>query len=268
MMTLALFLSLHAAPVRHDLVAIVVYQGTGREPDRAKKLVDALATSLRQRGFTPLATTEADKLQRPATMCGEDTECLATIGQRSKVDFVLAVGLASAGKQLIVSAKLVATTGRAGGPGEYLKRWPLTGANFSLIADEAAQALLTGVEVSVVEVAETNADAVKVPRVDLVPPPPAPVPPLPELVVAAAPARPVRTAAVVTGVAAIAVALAAGALTVVAQQHYQGLAAQSADRRPAEDAAQRSLNLAADLTWGTAITAGVATGVLLLVDRQ
>jgi hypothetical protein len=215
--------------------------------------VEALTREVRARGFLVLPASELEKHQRAATMCGEDAECLATVGQRAEAAMVLGVGLGAAGKQFILSALLVG----AGQPRAFSVKRAATALDFAAVAKAAVDDVFAGVRPHPIELTP------KV--VDLPPPPP---PGLVEpITVVPPPSSRLRTPAIVTGVGAGVLALAGGTLTVVAQQHFEGLRTTPVDRRAAADSTQRTLNVAADVTVGTAIAAGVTSVILFLLDR-
>ena len=246
-----MILALMSAADARNAVGIVAYQGAGRAPELTSSMVSALGREVETRGFAPALLPEQ---QRAATMCGEDAECLATLGRRANVGWVLAIGLGTAGKQTLFSALLVEVE-----TGKVQSRSSLQAATSSFdvatMARDAVKTLFEGVT----------------PKVALVPVEPPPLPkPEPVVIVAppAPPSHPLRPAAIGTTIGAGALAIGGGVLTVVAQQHYAGLAQTAAADRAQADAAQRGLNVAADVTVGAAIAAGVTAAVLFIIDAN
>lgn len=255
MPALALLLLLHANPSDAlNTVGVVAYQGAGRAPELATSFQSALTKEVAARRFLPVDT---EKHQRGATMCGEDVECLATLGKRASAAWILAFGLGSAGKQTFFTALLIDVE-----RGLQQQRVELKAETKSLevnaVAADVAQKLFAGLE----------------PRIAIVPPvveaPPPPPPEEPRVVVLPPPPdeqpRPIRTAALGTAIGAGVLGLTAGGLAIGAGVNFGQLATTAPADRPAADATQRSLNLSADVTGGVAIAAGVTALVLFLVD--
>ncbi|MEW5738338.1 MAG: hypothetical protein AB1938_05400 [Myxococcota bacterium] len=231
-------------------VAVVPYQGAGAEPDFTARFAESLRAALVKRDWPVVDAAETERRQRAAAMCGEDTECLSTLGQRLDARWVLGFGVGRVGPGVMVSAVLV--DGSAGvkvqSSSEQLPELP---ADPTALADRFVDALVKGLS----------------PPSKLKPVAPAVVPP-PPLVEKAPPPRPLRPWAIGTAVGAGALAITGGVLTVVAQQHYAGLSAVPPEARAAADAQQRALNTSADVVMGTAIAAGVAAVVLFILDAR
>ena len=249
----ALFLALVvAAPVlaAAPRVAVVPYQGAGAEPDFTARFAEALRAALVARHWTVVDAAETERRQRAAAMCGEDAECLSTLGQRLDARWVLGFGVGRVGSGVMVSAVLVdgAVAVKQQSVDEQLPALPTDPVP---LADRFAEALVRGLT----------------PPSQLTPPTP-PVEVTPPLVETAPPPRPLRPWAIGTAAGAGALAITGGVLTVVASQHFAALAALPGDQRAAADAQQRTLNGAADAVMGTAIAAGVAAIVLFVLDAR
>lgn len=256
MPALALLLLLHANPSDAlNTVGVVAYQGAGRAPELATSFQTALTKEVAARRFIP---TDTEKHQRGATMCGEDVECLATLGKRASVAWVLAYGLGSAGKQTFFTAILIDVETGTQQQRIEIKAETKT-MDVAAIAADTARRLFMGLE----------------PRVAIVPPvveAPPPPPPIEEPKVVMLPlppverARPARTAGIVTAVGAGVLGLGAGGLGIGAGVHFESLGRLPATDRPSADSTQRILNGAADTTGGLAICAGVAAVILFIAD--
>ena len=79
-------------------VAVVPYQGIGAEPGVVERLSAALRTEVANRKWTVVSADETERKERAAAMCGEDVECLGTLGQRLDARFVLAFGVGRVGR--------------------------------------------------------------------------------------------------------------------------------------------------------------------------
>ena len=256
---LVLLLALQASPAEDpNDVLFVSYQGAGRSPELAQRLLASMSQRLPARGFTPRAPSESEKQERAAAMCGEDAECLATLGRRLDADWVVGLGLGAIGKQTLINVLLVnVETGRV--EQRFSRQLATAALDANTVGADAIQALFAGLA----------------PRVKLTPPPApvevTPVEPPPAVVtpvVNAQPAapRPVRSAAIGTTVAAGVLAAAGIGLSVGAAAHYGTLAGTAPQQRPDADALQRGLNVGADVSVGLATAAAVTAIILFIVD--
>ncbi|MFO0597272.1 MAG: hypothetical protein U0228_18305 [Myxococcaceae bacterium] len=260
MIALALLVAVHAAPDTRNTVGVVVFQGAGRAADTTVSLVAALPKAIESKNFPVVTGEEIEKHQRAAAMCGEDAECLATLGRRANVGWVLGLGLGLAGKNTLITALLVdVETGKVQQRYEAKRQGKI---DFAALAHDMVEALFAGLS----------------PRPALVPPEPPPVvqanpvDPPPAVVAAQQPpppapsSHPLRTAGIGLTVGAGAAAVGGGVLTFVAASHFGTLGTVPADQRQQANADQRGLNVAADVTVGVAIAAGVTALVLFIVD--
>jgi hypothetical protein len=92
-------------------VLITSYQSLGVDPVTASKVGDGFRLGTNRPGLVAMAAEESDKTGRAAVMCGEDSACLATVGQRSGAKYVLAYGIGKVGSSLLVSALFIDVTG-------------------------------------------------------------------------------------------------------------------------------------------------------------
>lgn len=252
---LCCLLLLLAAPAlaaeAQNRVAVVPYSGAGRDPEFVSSLATALRSTLAERTWPVADAAETERHVRAATMCGEDVECLSTIGQRIDARWVLAFGVGRVGGNLMVSALLVdASVG--------LKHMVFTETlaapppDFAALARRSCDVLLVGVT----------------PPSKLAPPD-VPKPDQPPLIVApATPPHPLRPWAIGTAIGAGGLAIAGGTFTVLAQQGFSRLPDVALAQRPAADASQRTLNLTADILVGAAIAAGATALVLFILDGR
>lgn len=231
-------------------VAVVPYQGAGAEPDFTARFAEALRQALATKQWPVVDAAETERRQRAAAMCGEDAECLSTLGQRLDARWVLGFGVGRVGSGVMVSAVLVdgAVAVKQQATEEQLAALP---ADPSALAGRFVDALVRGLTPP-----------------SLLTPTTPPVEETPPLVETGPPPRPLRPWAIGTAAGAGALAITGAVLTVVAQQHYAGLPAVPPNERAAADAQQRGLNLAADVVMGTAIAAGVTAVVLFIVDGR
>ncbi|MEW6431422.1 MAG: hypothetical protein AB1730_07910 [Myxococcota bacterium] len=231
-------------------VAVVPYQGAGAEPDFTARFAEALRQALAAKQWPVVDAAETERRQRAAAMCGEDAECLSTLGQRLDARWVLGFGVGRVGSGVMVSAVFVdgAVAAKQQATEEQLAALP---ADPSALAGRFVDALVRGL---------TSPS-------QLTPPTP-PVGVTPPLVETGPPPRPLRPWAIGAAAGAGALAITGAVLTVVAQRHYAGLSAVPPSERAAADAQQRGLNLAADVVMGTAIAAGVTAVVLFIVDGR
>lgn len=231
-------------------IAVVPYQGAGAEPDFTARLAEALRAALIDRQWPVVDAAETERRQRAAAMCGEDAECLSTLGQRLDARWVLGFGVGRVGAGFMVSAVLVdgAVAVKHETASEQLPALPTDGAP---LAGRLVEVLVRG----------------------LTPPsklarPPTPAPEPPPLVETAPPPRPLRPWAIGTAIGAGALAIGGGVMTVVAQQHFSGLSTLPAAQRSAADGQQRAYNATADALVGTAIAAAVTSVVLFILDAR
>ncbi len=247
-LALAVALAAAAAHAAEPQVAVVPFQGLGVEPALVDRLADALRARLEKRRWTVLGAEATRTRQRAAAMCGEDVECLATLGQRLEAKYVVAFGLGRVGDGAMLSA-LVVDVARAKKLAEHTERLPSLPEDAEPVALRTISTLFEGLS----------------PPVTLVPDVPPPPPPL---VLEAPPPRPLRPWAVGAAVGAGVLAVAGGTLTVLAQQHYSGLPDVAPARRAQADSTQRTLNAAADATVITAGVAAAAALTLFLLDAR
>ncbi|MGV3623101.1 MAG: hypothetical protein ACO1OB_19940 [Archangium sp.] len=248
MISALLLVALHAAPLPENTVGTVVFQGSGRAAEFSSALLRAVPEEIANTGF---AATNADEQQRAAAMCGEDTECLATIGRRLGVGWIIGLGVGAVGKQTLVTGVLVdVNTGKP--QQRFEAQRPTTGLDAKQLAKELVTALFASMTP---KVALTPA-----PIVEVAPQPPPEIvqPPVVEK------SHPARGAAIGFTVGAVATGLAGGGLSIAAATNYPTL--QNAPDRRAADDTQRALNVSADVTVGVAIAAGVTAIVLFIVD--
>jgi len=240
-----------AAPVS-PRVAVLAYAGAGRDPALVSSLAVALRSAVAARGWRVAEPEETERQGRAASMCGEDAECLATIGQRVDSKWVLAFGVGRAGGNTLVSALLVDAEG-AHKRAVFTETLTSPPPDLAALSQRVCDVLLDGVS------PPPRLAPADVPRPDA---PPAvqgrPLEPSPRL----------RPWAIGTAIGAGAVALAGGTFTVLAQQSFVHLPDVAFAQRPAADADQRRLNLTADILVGVAIAAGVTAVVLFIIDAH
>lgn len=238
--TIAMWVALSAASPQ---VLVIPYQALGVEEAEVERLAAALRKEATGHGWTPIDGEAAAKQARAAAMCGEDAECLATLGTRAQAEWVLGFAIGKVGKGVFITTLLVETASgkRKSGTTEKLVTVPEDWTN-------TARALVDPLFRDVPQ------------PVVLAPG----LPPEPPPMVQAAPKSPLGPAA--AGVLIGAGVLAAGGvvLSVVAGNNFAALGSVPAEQRPAADATQRGLNVAADVTVGVAIAAA-ATGLVLLI---
>lgn len=241
--------ALAQAPATAPRVVVLPYQGLGLEPTALQKLTDALRAQVAAKQWELTDAADIAKQQRAAVMCGEDAECLATVGQRGGARWVLGFGVAQVGASMAVSALLVdATTGRK--HLTFLEKLPALPDDPAPLAQRVVDALFKDVP---------RAAALEP---DLPPPPP------PVVVQPVEPPHPLRpwaiTATAVTGVAGV----TGGVLGVMAMQSYAKLPDVPVNERGPADARQRSLNAGADAALGVAVTAAAAATILWVLDAR
>lgn len=234
-----------------DRVAVVPYQGTGRDPELVISLIASLRAALVERGWPLTEPGETDRQVRAGAMCGEDVECLATIGRRIDAKWVLALGVGRVAGNTMVSALLVdAVAGTKSTV--YTETIGRALADLNPVAKHMCDALLVGLS----------------PVAKLVPPDSVTGSPPPLVEPLALPAPPLRSPAVGTAIGAGVLAVAGGIITILAQQSFARLPDVPLAERDAADAQQRSLNLAADVLVGCALVAGATAVVLFILDGR
>jgi TolB-like protein len=244
----ALLLSSTVSFASAPRLAVVPYQGLGAEPGVVERLAAALRAEVAGRKWDVVSADESERRERAAVMCGEDVECLGTVGQRLDARFVLAFGVGRVGQGVMVSALLVDTEASKK-LAEFSERLTAIPADAGPLALRAVDVLLAG----------------RSPPVKLVP---AEVPPPVVLVEPVPPKHTLRPWAVGTAIGAGALAVGGGVLTGVAAGNFRALPEVAPQQRMNADAAQRGLNAAADVT---VITAGVAAAtaiVLFVIDAR
>lgn len=225
-------------------VLVVSYQSVGIEPAVMSRVGASLRSASAAASWSPVDAEETQRILRAATMCGEDLECLATLGQRANARWVLAWGFGKVGSSFLFTSLLVETP-TSTKLATFSERLPGVPDDASPLAHRAVQTLLRDVKRPV--------DA------------PTPTPPL--VVPEPAPRAQRRflpgalTASAVAGAAAI----AGGIFSGLAASQFGRLSSANAALRPALDATQRTWNLAADVLLGVAIASGVTALILFLV---
>ncbi|MDX2011223.1 MAG: hypothetical protein SFW67_13575 [Myxococcaceae bacterium] len=97
-----------AAPLK-SRVLVVSFQSLGLSPETMGRVGDTLRTELSAQQWTPIDGAETQRVLRAASMCGEDVECLATLGQRADARWVLAWGFGKIGSSYLFTSLLVET---------------------------------------------------------------------------------------------------------------------------------------------------------------
>lgn len=222
---------------------VLPYQSLDVSEADVARLAEAMRTALKGHAWEPLDEAASAKALKAAEMCGEDAPCLATLGQRAGAQWVVAFSVGKVKKGVVASTMLVevSTAQQRSRASETVDNLP---EDFTNLARALVDPLFRDVPG----------------QVSLLPGPPPEPPPM----VAASTGRPVRGAGVGLLVGGGAAGVAGVVLSIVAGIQHGALSGVEADRRPAADAAQRRLNLAADITVGVAIAAA-ATGVVLLI---
>lgn len=236
-----------------ERVAVIPYQGAGRDPELVAALAAALDATLVERGWTLADAGETKRQERAGAMCGEDAACLATIGQRLEARWVLAFGVGRVAGKTMVSSLLVdaAEAVRRTTFTETLASVPgVTPAALAPLAGRIGDALLLGL----VAPSRLTPLPPKEPPTSLVAPLPA--------------SRPLKPWALGTALGAGALAVAGATVSVGAAVGFSRLPEVPPSQRPTADAQQRSLNLSADLLVGAAIVAGAAAVVLFILDGR
>lgn len=245
----------HAAPLPENTVALVAFQGSGKNAELTTAMLDALNKEVVARGFGAVPAAEQ---QRAAAMCGEDAGCLATIGKLAKVGWVLAIGVGTAGKQTLFTAILVDV--EKGAVHLRYETKSKTALDAAATAKSAVETLFVGVTM----------------REPPPPPPlitdkpvvedPKPKDPVKPPVVVATPQYKFRGAAIGLGVGTGVAAAVGVTFSILAASSFSKLSTLPASDRVAADGTQRAFNLTADLALGVAIAAGITTLVLLIID--
>lgn len=227
-----------AAPQQRVLVAS--FQSLGVEPEVMNRVGDALRMQSTAATWLAIDGAETQRLLRAATMCGEDAECLSTLGQRADAYWVLAWGFGKIGSSYLFTAQLIETpSGRK--LSSFNEKLGALPDDATPLARRAVGALFKDVTRPVI----------------LEPPPPPPSVTLTERRYLA----PTIAATAVAGAAAI----SAGIFTGLAASHFSRLTnALSADR-PSLDRTQRTWNLGADVSFAIAIAAGATALVLFIL---
>ncbi|MBL8954278.1 MAG: hypothetical protein JNK82_26100 [Myxococcaceae bacterium] len=131
------YLTLAAAPEPRAQALVVPYQSLGVDVSTVSSLSEGLRQSVESMKLDVLPPSVSDTVARSATMCGEDSACLSTIGQRSGVRYVLAFGVGKVGASLLVSALFVdVKTGQELGRSQ--RRVPEAMPEWSLVARSLA----------------------------------------------------------------------------------------------------------------------------------
>jgi hypothetical protein len=226
-----------AAPLEPK-VAVVAYQGVGADPGVVEKLAAALRTEVASRKWDVVSADDTDRKERAAAMCGEDAECLSTVGQRLEARYVVAFGVARVGQGLMVNALFIDAQDSKKLT-EFSERLAAMPEDAGPLAVRVVDALLVG----------------RTPPVKLVP---VEVPKPQVVILPKEPSHPLRPAAIGVAIGAGAAAVAGGVLTGVAASNYSTLSTMPVSA----DSGQRGLNVAADVT---VITAGVAAAVAVVL---
>lgn len=237
LLLLALTLPMVALAEPQQRVLVVSFQSLGVEPSVMERVGDGLRAQSTAATWQALDGAETQRVLRAATMCGEDLECLATLGQRADARWVLAWGFGKIGSSYLFTALLVETPTSAK-LATFSEKLPSIPDDASPLAQRAVAALFKDVKRPVV----------------VEPPPP---PPVPE--------RRFVTATLVSASVAGAATIATTILGVMAATHFPRLATALSVDRPALDRTQRLYNVGADVSLGVAIVSGVTALVLFLL---
>lgn len=227
-----------ATPQQRVLVAS--FQSLGVEPDVMNRVGDALRTESTAATWRAIDGAETQRVLRAATMCGEDAECLSTLGQRADAYWVLAWGFGKIGSSYLFTAQLIETpSGRK--LSSFNEKLGALPDDARPLAQRAVAALFKDVTRPVI----------------LEPPPPPPGVTLTERRFIA----PTIAATAVAGAAAISAAIFTG----LAASHFSKLSNALSMDRPSLDRTQRSYNLGADVSFGVAIVSGITALVLFIL---
>lgn len=221
-------------------VLVVSFQSLGVEPDVMNRVAEALRRQATASSWATLDGAETQRVLRAATMCGEDAECLATLGQRADARWVLAWGFGKIGSSYLFTSMVVETPTSAK-LASFTEKLPALPDDASELASRAVSTLFKDV---------------KRPLVLEPPPPPVPAP---------APERRLVVPALATASLAGAATIATVVLGVLAATHYPKLSTALEADRLALDRTQRTYNLGADLALGVAVVSGATALVLFLL---
>lgn len=239
-LTVAVWAALAAASPQ---ALVIPYQSVDVDEAEVARLGAALRVEVARHAWTTIDEAGTQKLLKSAAMCGEEPDCLATLGQRAGAQWVLAFSFGKVTRGLVASTILVevATARRTSGTTEKMATIPV---DFTNVARALVDPLFRDVPSPVV----------------LTPGPPPEAPPL----VAAEGPRTLRAVGTGVLVGGGLAAIGGVVLSVAAGTNFATLQNVPAEQRAGADGAQRGLNIAADVTVGVAIAA-VATGVVLLI---
>lgn len=240
-LALLLPLSVHAAGPRAR-VLVVSFQSLGVDPETMNRVGDTLRAELSAQQWVAVDGAETQRVLRAATMCGEDLECLATLGQRADARWVLAWGFGKVGASYLFTSLLVETT-TGTKRASFNEKLPSVSDDSGPLARRAVTALFQGVS----RVADEK--------------PFEPPPPPPSLVAE----RRLVAPTLVSGGVGVAGALVAGVFGVLAATNYGRLQNALVVDRPGLVGQQRTWNLVADVGLGAAILGGAAALVLFIL---
>ncbi len=227
-----------ASPQQRVLVAS--FQSLGVEPEVMTRVGDALRAESTAATWRAIDGAETQRLLRAATMCGEDAECLSTLGQRADAHWVLAWGFGKLGSSYLFTAQLVETpTGKK--LSAFSEKLTALPDDARPLAQRAVAALFKDVTHPII----------------LEPPPPPPSVRLTERRFVG----PTIAATAVAGAAAISAAIFTG----LAASHFSTLTNALSMDRPSLDRTQRTWNLGADASFAIAVASGVTALVLFLL---
>jgi hypothetical protein len=227
-----------AAPQQRVLV--VSFQSLGVEPEVMNRVADALRAQSTASTWRAIDGAETQRLLRAATMCGEDAECLSTLGQRADAYWVLAWGFGKIGSSYLFTTQLIETpTGKK--LASFDEKLGALPDDAQPLAQRAVATLFKGVTRPVI----------------LEPPPPPPGVTLTERRFVG----PTIAATAIAGAATISAAIFTG----LAASHFPRLSSALSADRPALDRTQREYNLGADVSLGVALVSGVTALVLFIL---
>jgi TolB-like protein len=236
-----------AAPLEPK-VAVVPYQGVGADPGVVEKLAAALRTEVAARKWDVVSQDETDRRERAAAMCGEDAECLSTVGQRLEARYVVAFGVARVGAGLMINALFIDAQDSKK-LSEFSERLTEMPSDAAPLAARAIETLLQG----------------RTPPVKLIPAVEEKKPQV--VIVPATPQRAnLRPVAMGVAIGAGGALVAGGVLSTIAAYKFSTLPTVPVDQRMSANDAQRGINAAADATMITAGVAAVVAVVLFIVD--
>jgi hypothetical protein len=231
-------------------VLVVSYQSLGVDPQVATRYGETLRHELRGAQWTVLDSVETQRVQRAASMCGEDPDCLATIGQRSETRWVVAFGLGKLGGGFLVTTLLVDVT-------TSHKLAVLTERSASLPDDWTAQCAKT--VATLFRDVQRPANTVALDRAE-----PAALQQKALQQNTTAPRRLVGPTIAATSLAS------AGTISTIvfgllAASHFPRLSTAPAQERPGLDQTQRLYNGGADISLAIAVASGAAALILFLL---